>query len=76
MLLELGTTHEFQFRTLDSVAPPVPNLQPHYLMLDGQQRLTALHQALGSHLTNAQTGPRYFISIPEALDTTDEARGN
>ena len=47
-------------------APPLDGHQPSYLILDGQQRLTSLYQALygaGSH--------RYFVDLQGLIDGQD-----
>ena len=47
-------------------APPLNGQSPSYLVLDGQQRLTSLYQALygtGNH--------RYFLNLGRLLDGTD-----
>jgi hypothetical protein len=64
LLLLQGGAHVFKPRAVEE-APPL-NSEPPYLVLDGQQRLTALYQAFagkGSH--------RFFLNIRELLDGYD-----
>ena len=72
MLLQLGTHHEFQFRPLQGVATNNAHQIPTYLVLDGQQRLTALHQALSAQRDSTELANRYYISIKDALDPSDD----
>jgi hypothetical protein len=82
MLLKTGNTQvRFKPRPLDGVQLP-PGVQAKFLLLDGQQRLTSLTQALsGDGIVNTKDARgklldrRYFIHMPTALDANrvDEA---
>ena len=81
MLLSVGETTEFQTRTITGAPAPESEKQPRSLVLDGQQRLTALYQVLagtgpvvvGTGSSN-QTKRHYYIHIPAALgELGDEA---
>lgn len=83
MLLETGNDQvRFKPRPVESVDVP-SDVEPSFLLLDGQQRLTSLTQALtgdGVVATKDDRGKaldrRYYVSIPLALaneDRMDEA---
>ena len=74
MLLSVGDKSEFQTRTLVGAPKSEPNRQPESLVLDGQQRLTALYQVLAGkgpvvvrRGRNRQANRHYYIHIPAAL---------
>jgi uncharacterized protein with ParB-like and HNH nuclease domain len=73
--LQLGQTHlRFKPRTLEGIATE-PEITPTFLILDGQQRLTSLYQALFSSqpvTIRTKTGQKvqrrwYYIDIQKAL---------
>jgi hypothetical protein len=73
--LQLGQTHlRFKPRTLEGIATE-PEITPTFLILDGQQRLTSLFQALFSSqpvTIRTKTGQKvqrrwYYIDIQKAL---------
>ena len=81
MLLSVGETTEFQTRTITGAPTQSPKKQPKSLVLDGQQRLTALYQVLagtgpvvvGTGRSN-QANRYYYIHMPAALgELGDEA---
>lgn len=60
--LEIGADNVFQAREFSGASPLSENITPQFLMLDGQQRLTSLYQALygkGEH--------RYYFSFRKLL---------
>jgi hypothetical protein len=73
MVLETGSDQiRFKPKPLAGVEGPVP--QPHYLLLDGQQRMTSLYQALtGDGVVNTEDARkrkmqrRYFLDIEKVL---------
>lgn len=66
-LLRIKNSSSFYFAPREFAgAPSLNNHQPSYLILDGQQRLTSLYQALygtGNH--------RYFINLQGLIDEMD-----
>ena len=81
MLLSVGETTEFQTRVITGAPAPTSGKRPSSLVLDGQQRLTALFQVLAGsgpvivgRGSQSQTKRHYYIHIPAALgELTDEA---
>jgi len=76
MMLETGGDVQFQARPLENVGFDSDNPNPEKLILDGQQRLTSLTQALGKTpvKTFDQRGRRinrhYYIDISLALNSS------
>lgn len=70
LLLETGSIEiHFQSKPLEGTTPPADG-EPERLVLDGQQRLTSLTQALSGDgvVTTSDAGSRrYFIKVAEAL---------
>ncbi|MFE3555284.1 DUF262 domain-containing protein [Streptomyces sp. NPDC059193] len=60
---EQGDGQTFASRSFDGVAPGTSNNPPSVLVLDGQQRLTSLYQAL-----TGAGDERYFIKVDEFVD--------
>ncbi len=80
MFLECGNSEvKFQYRMIEG-APPRPEVQPEELILDGQQRLTAIYDAMFSKnpvKTKTENGNKnierfYYIDIEKALDPAFE----
>ena len=77
MFLESGNAEvKFQYRMIEG-APPRPEVQPEELILDGQQRLTAIYDAMfskNSVRTKTEHGREiecfYYIDIGAALDSS------
>ncbi|AMX03915.1 GmrSD restriction endonuclease domain-containing protein [Microbulbifer thermotolerans] len=76
MLLETGGDVHFQTRPVEGAEPGIPKgQQPENLILDGQQRLTTLFQALASDsFVNTRTSKGksikryYYFDIKQALE--------
>lgn len=75
LLLETGSESvRFESKPIASTSPP-ENVEPELLVLDGQQRLTSLTQALkgnGVVTTKDDGDRRYFIKIEQALAHRDQ----
>lgn len=72
-----GSDVQFKYRTFTGVA--VQNVHPEELVLDGQQRLTAMYQATYSSqpvVTKTDKGQMvkrfYYLSIDGCLDATED----
>ena len=79
MTLMTGGNLRFQPRAVEGVAFPGPAPTPERLVLDGQQRLTSLHQALTLPrpiCTRNDKGREvklwYYVNIAKALGSADE----
>jgi len=79
MLLETGGNVHFQVRPIEGVIPPSENVKVENLILDGQQRLTSLTQALRlmnpiktRSSQNHEITRFYYINIVKAI----KANGN
>lgn len=75
MMLESGSEVTFRTRPLEGVG--ADGIEPEELVLDGQQRLTSLFQALFSGRPVATKDPKkkpierwYYVDIQKALDPT------
>jgi len=68
LLLRANGGSVFQHRDLDS-APHADN--PTYLILDGQQRTTAIYQAFGDHAEEV-----YYLDVNELLDSDELDEGD
>jgi hypothetical protein len=75
MLLQSGN-RDLRFEARPVAGAPTPAIAPEWLLLDGQQRLSALYQVLASgHLVQVQDGRRrpcarwYYIDVNAALDS-------
>ncbi len=83
MLMETGGDVMFQVRPVEGTDSALNDVEPEKLILDGQQRLTSLTQAVGLtspvHTRTAKGKPiqrHYYFHIPTALageDLLDEA---
>jgi hypothetical protein len=74
MMLQTGGEVNFRTRPIEGAAPPA-KVQPAELILDGQQRLTSLFQALVSGKPVATRDPKgnpidrwYYLDIAKSLD--------
>lgn len=82
MMLETGSEHtRFKPKTLAGVSLKEP-VQPEHLLLDGQQRMTSLYQALGGHRPVETTDARkkklrrwYYLNIDKALGDPGDRDG-
>lgn len=77
MFLEFGGELRFKYRPIDGVKTTSSEM-PKYLILDGQQRLTSIYQAMYSQSpvstkteTNKQIKRYYYIHIPDIFHGTD-----
>ena len=78
MLMETGGEVRFQVRPVEGLEASVSVQEPEKLILDGQQRLTSLTQAVAlSSAVNTTTSKgkdikrHYYFHIPTALDGVD-----
>lgn len=78
MLMETGGEVRFQVRPVEGVAPEKVSGDPERLILDGQQRLTSLAQAVALSepvATRTSKGKaikrHYYFHIPTALEASD-----
>lgn len=79
MLMETGGEVRFQVRLVEGLGPEIPPVEPERLILDGQQRLTTLTQAVALNTpvaTRTSKGKgilrHYYFHIPTALEGPEQ----